>query len=76
MESENNLVWYAVYGSKLSSGRIIHYIQGGTPSGSTKACEPCNDTSLPQKEQLPPCNFYINDYSEVNVEKILELLQG
>jgi len=28
------------------------------------------------KEQLPPCNFYINDYSEVNVEKILELLNS
>jgi len=26
------------------------------------------------KEQLPPCDFYINDYSEVNVDKILELL--
>lgn len=28
------------------------------------------------KEQLPPCNFYINDYSEVNVDKILELLKS
>ncbi|WP_163400806.1 HAD family hydrolase [Flavobacterium fluviatile] len=28
------------------------------------------------KEQLPPCNFYINDYSEVNVAKILELLNS
>lgn len=26
------------------------------------------------KEQLPPCNFYINDYSEVNVDKILDIL--
>lgn len=26
------------------------------------------------KEELPPCDFYINDYSEVNVDKILELL--
>ena len=28
------------------------------------------------KEQLPPCNFYINDYSEINVEKVLELLKA
>ncbi|AOW09399.1 HAD family hydrolase [Flavobacterium gilvum] len=28
------------------------------------------------KEQLPPCDFYINDYSEVNVEKILDLLKS
>lgn len=27
------------------------------------------------KEQLPPCDFYINDYSEINVEKILALLK-
>ena len=27
------------------------------------------------KAQLPPCNFYINDYSEVNADKILELLK-
>lgn len=52
MESENKLVWYAVYGSNLSSGRFIHYIQGGTPSGSTKAYEPCNDTSPPKDERL------------------------
>jgi beta-phosphoglucomutase len=28
------------------------------------------------KEQLPPCDFYINDYSEVNVDIILNLLNG
>ena len=28
------------------------------------------------KEQLPPCNFYINDYGEINVEKVLELLKA
>ena len=27
------------------------------------------------KEELPPCHFYINDYSEINVAKILELLK-
>jgi hypothetical protein len=52
MESENNLIWYAVYGSNLSSERFLNYIQGGTPSGSAKACEPCNDTTPPQKERL------------------------
>lgn len=28
------------------------------------------------KEQLPPCDFYINDYSEVNVDKIIEILNS
>lgn len=26
------------------------------------------------KEELPPCDFYINDYSEINVAKVKELL--
>ncbi|KDN53921.1 HAD family hydrolase [Flavobacterium seoulense] len=28
------------------------------------------------KEELPPCDFYINDYSEVNVDKLLTLLNS
>ncbi|HSD09213.1 HAD family phosphatase [Flavobacterium sp.] len=28
------------------------------------------------KEQLPPCDFYISDYSEINVDKIVDLLKG
>ncbi|WP_348797106.1 HAD family hydrolase [Flavobacterium adhaerens] len=28
------------------------------------------------REQLPPCHFYINDYSEINIDKILELLNN
>ena len=28
------------------------------------------------REELPPCNFYIKDYSEVNVNKILDLLNN
>lgn len=27
------------------------------------------------KEQLPPCAYYINDYSEVTVDKVLEILK-
>lgn len=27
------------------------------------------------KEQLPPCNFYISDYSEINAAKVLDLLR-
>lgn len=27
------------------------------------------------KQQLPSCDFYINDYTEINVEKILEILK-
>lgn len=27
------------------------------------------------KEQLPPCDYYINDYSEISIEKVLEILK-
>lgn len=27
------------------------------------------------KQQLPPCDFYINDYTEINVDKVLEILK-
>lgn len=27
------------------------------------------------KEQLPPCAYYINDYTEISVDKVLELLK-
>jgi beta-phosphoglucomutase len=27
------------------------------------------------KDELPPCNFYINDYTEINVETVLNILQ-
>ncbi|MEJ5056114.1 HAD family hydrolase [Sphingobacterium sp. MYb382] len=28
------------------------------------------------KADLPPCSFYINDYSEINAAKVMELLKG
>ena len=28
------------------------------------------------KEQLPPCDFYINDYTEINFSKIIEILNS
>jgi beta-phosphoglucomutase-like phosphatase (HAD superfamily) len=27
------------------------------------------------KEQLPPCDFYIHDYTEISLKKVLELLE-
>ena len=28
------------------------------------------------KEQLPKCDYYINDYAEINAAKVLELLKN
>lgn len=30
--------------------------------------------STHKKEELPPCDFYINDYSDITVDKVLEIL--
>ena len=30
--------------------------------------------STHSKEELPPCDYYINDYSEIQIEKVLELI--
>ena len=31
--------------------------------------------STHSKEQLPPCSYYINDYTEITVDKIVEILK-
>lgn len=49
--STNKYVWYLSYGSNLSKERFLCYLQGGTPTGSTKCEKGCRDTSLPIKDE-------------------------
>jgi beta-phosphoglucomutase len=46
----------------------------GVTAGLNAGMKVVGVLSTHTKEQLPPCDFYINDYSEVNVDKILQLL--
>ena len=46
----------------------------GVTAGLNAGMKVVGVLSTHTKEQLPPCDFYINDYSEVNVDKVLELL--
>ena len=48
----------------------------GVTAGLNAGMKVVGVLSTHTKEQLPPCDFYINDYSEVNVEKIIELLNS
>ena len=48
----------------------------GVSAGLNAGMKVVGVLSTHTKEQLPPCDFYINDYSEVNVKKVLELLKG
>jgi len=45
------LVWYAAYGSNLSRDRFMCYIEGGTPPGSTKDHTGCSDRSPPMEDR-------------------------
>ncbi len=49
--SDDNLVWYAGYGSNLSRARFDCYIHGGTPMGSTRRCSGCRDKTPPRADQ-------------------------
>ena len=48
----------------------------GVTAGLNAGMKVVGVLSTHTKEQLPPCDFYINDYSEVNVDKVLELLKS
>lgn len=48
----------------------------GVTAGLNAGMKVVGVLSTHTKEQLPPCSFYINDYSEVNVDKVLELLNS
>jgi HAD superfamily hydrolase (TIGR01509 family) len=47
----------------------------GVTAGLNAGMKVVGVLSTHTKEELPPCDFYINDYSELNVDKILELLE-
>lgn len=52
MEKVNSHIWYASYGSNISTERFMCYIQGGKPDGATRTYQGCKDQSKP-KDQRP-----------------------
>jgi len=63
---DNNLVWYAGYGSNLSQIRFDCYIYGGTPPGSARPYPGCRDKTPPRGDRqiTLPHQLYFADYSE------------
>lgn len=55
MNSSQNKVWYASYGSNLRMERFLCYIRGGQPEGNSNVYEGCRDQTLPEKSK----GFYI-----------------
>lgn len=48
----------------------------GVTAGLNAGMKVVGVLSTHAKEDLPPCSFYINDYSEINAAKVLSLLKG
>ena len=60
------LVWYAAYGSNLSTARLGHYLAGGVPRGTTREYEGCRDPTPPREERvltLPGCVRFAGESS-------------
>lgn len=47
----------------------------GVTAGLNAGMKVVGVLSTHSKEQLPPCSFYINDYSEITIDKIFEILK-
>lgn len=45
----DNYVWYACYGSNISTDRFLCYINGGTAIGALTSEEGCKDNAMPIK---------------------------
>ena len=50
-ETIRPLVWYAAYGSNLSSARFMTYLAGGTPAGKTRRQEGASDPTPPRADR-------------------------
>lgn len=51
IEEDPNLVWYACYGSNLLRSRFMHYIEGGSPEGISRAYEGCSNKDPPRGDK-------------------------
>ncbi|APG60690.1 hypothetical protein [Christiangramia salexigens] len=47
----NDLVWYACYGSNISTQRFLCYIEGGTPPGAKQTYKGCENKTRPSKSK-------------------------
>src|SRR6266478_8214404 len=58
-------VWYASYGSNLSTARFMCYIVGGRPPGSETVNPGCRDKTAPKDNQSLPLDWelYFASYS-------------
>lgn len=51
MEKAKSHIWYASYGSNISTERFMCYIQGGKPEGATRTYQGCKDQNPPTDQK-------------------------
>lgn len=51
MSDADPLVWYAAFGSNLSTARLACYLEGGTPPGAAREYEGCRDPAPPREHR-------------------------
>ena len=51
-DAADPLIWYAAFGSNLSTERLSCYLSGGTPRGATRVYEGCRDPAPPREQRV------------------------
>jgi hypothetical protein len=57
MNKDQDLIWYASYGSNILEARFLCYIKGGKPIGAEKEYRGCHDKSLPKANDIIHINY-------------------
>ena len=66
-DASKDLVWYASYGSNMSSARFLCYVQGGTPKGSARTYKGAENKEPPKDSMslIVPHQLYFAGESAV-----------
>lgn len=62
-------------GAKPENSLVFEDSASGILAGKNAGAKVVGVLTTHSKEQLPPCDFYIHDYSEITLKKVMELLE-
>jgi HAD superfamily hydrolase (TIGR01509 family) len=62
-------------GTKPENSLVFEDSASGIMAGKNAGAKVVGVLTTHSKEQLPPCDFYIHDYTEISLKKVLDLLE-